>query len=87
MPDRARSWAADPDQDLAPPGPGTGASVAKRMSFERSDAGLLEHVLRADATLEATPFRDWQAGRVNCPPPPCTTGTPTAPSGHTASWY
>jgi len=35
-------------------------------AFERSDAGLLEHVLRTDATLEATPFRDWQAGRVNC---------------------
>jgi RNA polymerase sigma-70 factor (ECF subfamily) len=35
-------------------------------AFERSDAGLLEDVLRADATLEATPFRDWQAGRVRC---------------------
>jgi RNA polymerase sigma-70 factor, ECF subfamily len=35
-------------------------------AFERSDAALLEQVLRADATLEATPFRDWQAGRVNC---------------------
>ncbi|WP_232668487.1 RNA polymerase subunit sigma-70 [Pseudonocardia sp. TRM90224] len=35
-------------------------------AFERSDAGLLEQVLRADATLEATPWRDWQAGRVNC---------------------
>jgi RNA polymerase sigma-70 factor (ECF subfamily) len=35
-------------------------------AFERSDAGLLEHVLRADATLEATPFRDWQAGRETC---------------------
>jgi RNA polymerase sigma-70 factor (TIGR02960 family) len=35
-------------------------------AFQRSDAGLLEHVLRTDATLEATPFRDWQAGRVNC---------------------
>jgi hypothetical protein len=35
-------------------------------AFERSDASLLEQVLRADATLEATPFRDWQAGRVNC---------------------
>ena len=35
-------------------------------AFERSDAGLLEHVLRTDATLEATPFREWQAGRVNC---------------------
>lgn len=35
-------------------------------AFERSDAGLLEQVLRTDATLEATPFRDWVAGRVNC---------------------
>jgi RNA polymerase sigma-70 factor, ECF subfamily len=32
-------------------------------AFERSNAGLLEQVLRADATLEATPFREWQAGR------------------------
>ncbi len=35
-------------------------------AFERADAALLEQVLRTDATLEATPFRDWQAGRVNC---------------------
>ncbi|KAA0024838.1 sigma-70 family RNA polymerase sigma factor [Antrihabitans cavernicola] len=35
-------------------------------AFERSDARLLEQVLRADATLEATPFREWQAGRANC---------------------
>ena len=35
-------------------------------AFERSDAGLLEQVLRTDATLEATPFRDWQAGRAKC---------------------
>ncbi len=35
-------------------------------AFERCDAGLLEHVLRADATLEATPFREWQAGRSSC---------------------
>lgn len=35
-------------------------------AFEQSDARLLERVLRADATLEATPFRDWQAGRANC---------------------
>ena len=35
-------------------------------AFERSDANLLEQVLRADATLEATPFRDWQAGRAMC---------------------
>ncbi|MFG2001540.1 sigma-70 family RNA polymerase sigma factor [Spirillospora sp. NPDC048911] len=35
-------------------------------AFERSDARLLEQVLRTDATLEATPFRDWQAGRAMC---------------------
>ncbi|WP_410790017.1 RNA polymerase subunit sigma-70 [Kribbella sp. C-35] len=35
-------------------------------AFERSDASLLEQVLRADATLEATPFRDWQSGRTMC---------------------
>jgi RNA polymerase sigma-70 factor (ECF subfamily) len=35
-------------------------------AFERSDANLLVHVLRADATLEATTFRTWQSGRINC---------------------
>jgi RNA polymerase sigma-70 factor (TIGR02960 family) len=35
-------------------------------AFQRSDASLLISVLRADATLEATPFRDWVAGRVKC---------------------
>lgn len=35
-------------------------------AFERSDSSLLLQVLRSDATLEAPPFREWQAGRVNC---------------------
>jgi RNA polymerase sigma-70 factor (TIGR02960 family) len=35
-------------------------------AFARADASLLVEVLRADATLEATPFGDWQAGRVRC---------------------
>ncbi|WP_067691076.1 sigma-70 family RNA polymerase sigma factor [Nocardia jejuensis] len=35
-------------------------------AFENSDAALLEQVLRVDALLEATPFRDWQAGRARC---------------------
>ncbi|GAA0340538.1 RNA polymerase subunit sigma-70 [Actinoallomurus spadix] len=35
-------------------------------AFERSDPRLLEQVLRTDATLEATPFREWQAGRARC---------------------
>ncbi|MEU1722574.1 RNA polymerase subunit sigma-70 [Nonomuraea sp. NPDC005692] len=35
-------------------------------AFERSDVRLLEQVLRMDATLEATPFRDWRSGRAKC---------------------
>jgi RNA polymerase sigma-70 factor (ECF subfamily) len=35
-------------------------------AFERSDARLLEEVLRADATLEATPCREWRSGRAGC---------------------
>lgn len=35
-------------------------------AFEHSNVGLLEQVLRADATLEATPFKNWYAGRVAC---------------------
>ncbi|MBY8857072.1 RNA polymerase subunit sigma-70 [Nocardia sp. CA2R105] len=35
-------------------------------AFEHSDARMLEQVLRADATLEATPFADWQSGRRGC---------------------
>ncbi|GAB0105792.1 RNA polymerase subunit sigma-70 [Nocardia sp. JMUB6875] len=35
-------------------------------AFEHSDVSLLEQVLRADATLEATPFKNWYAGRVAC---------------------
>jgi RNA polymerase sigma-70 factor (TIGR02960 family) len=35
-------------------------------AFERADARLLEQVLRTDATLEATPFGDWQSGRAMC---------------------
>jgi RNA polymerase sigma-70 factor (TIGR02960 family) len=35
-------------------------------AFERSDAGRLEQLLRTDATLEATPFREWHAGRAMC---------------------
>jgi RNA polymerase sigma-70 factor (ECF subfamily) len=35
-------------------------------AFERSDAALLQRVLRTDATLEATPFQDWQSGQAMC---------------------
>jgi RNA polymerase sigma-70 factor (ECF subfamily) len=35
-------------------------------AFERSDASLLMKVLRTDASLESTPFRDWVVGRPTC---------------------
>ncbi|HET9934825.1 MAG TPA: RNA polymerase subunit sigma-70 [Polyangiaceae bacterium] len=35
-------------------------------AFERADASLLIDVLRSDAALEATPFRDWVVGRAKC---------------------
>ena len=35
-------------------------------AFEQADAALLEQILRADATLEATPFLEWRAGRTGC---------------------
>ncbi|MGF6888726.1 RNA polymerase sigma-70 factor (TIGR02960 family) [Nocardia sp. GAS34] len=57
----------EPDTLLEPADPRARALLDGYIAaFERSDASLLEHVLRADATLEATPFGDWQAGRVAC---------------------
>ena len=66
---RARLGERDPGSDdlLAPTDPRARALLDGYITaFERSDARLLEQVLRADATLEATPFRDWQAGRARC---------------------
>jgi RNA polymerase sigma-70 factor (ECF subfamily) len=37
-------------------------------AFEHADAAALEGLLCADATLEATPFRTWFAGRETCVP-------------------
>lgn len=56
------------DAPVPSPGPGEVRALLDGYiaAFEHSDAGLLAEVLRADATLEATPFRDWQAGRVDC---------------------
>ncbi|WP_326835760.1 RNA polymerase subunit sigma-70 [Amycolatopsis rhabdoformis] len=56
-----------PEQLLEPADPRARALLDGYITaFERSDATLLEQVLRTDATLEATPFREWQAGLVNC---------------------
>ncbi|GAA4910280.1 RNA polymerase ECF family sigma subunit [Actinomycetospora succinea] len=66
---RARLSEVDPDPEdlLEPSDPRARALLDGYMAaFEHADARLLEQVLRADATLEATPFRDWQAGRAMC---------------------
>jgi RNA polymerase sigma-70 factor (TIGR02960 family) len=66
---RARLDAVEPEPEklLEPTDPRARALLDRYIAaFERSDAGLLEEVLRSDATLEATPFRDWQAGRAMC---------------------
>jgi RNA polymerase sigma-70 factor (ECF subfamily) len=64
---RARLGERAPERLLEPTDPRARALLEGYIAaFERADARLLEQVLRADATLEATPFREWQAGRVNC---------------------
>jgi RNA polymerase sigma-70 factor (TIGR02960 family) len=66
---RARSTLGevDPDDLLEPTDQRARALLDGYITaFERSDASLLEQVLRADATLEATPFPDWQSGRTRC---------------------
>ncbi|WP_345410594.1 RNA polymerase subunit sigma-70 [Actinomycetospora chlora] len=68
---RARArWeelAPSPEDLLEPSDPRARALLEGYVAaFEHADARLLEEVLRTDATLEATPFRDWQAGRTTC---------------------
>ncbi|GAA4219580.1 RNA polymerase subunit sigma-70 [Actinocatenispora rupis] len=66
---RARLDELDPEPEtlLEPTDPRARALLDGYVAaFEHSDARLLERVLRADATLEATPFRDWQSGRATC---------------------
>src|SRR5262245_6577022 len=68
---RARARLAElepePEELLEPTDPRARELLDRYIAaFQGSDAGLLEQVLRTDATLEATPFRHWQAGRVKC---------------------
>jgi len=64
---RLDEWEPEPGELLEPTDKRARALLDGYIAaFERSDARLLEQVLRADATLEATPFRDWQAGRAMC---------------------
>jgi RNA polymerase sigma-70 factor (ECF subfamily) len=64
---RLNELGPEPGEVLEPTDPRARALLDGYIAaFERSDAGLLQQVLRADATLEATPFREWYAGRMNC---------------------
>ncbi|GAA3392331.1 sigma factor-like helix-turn-helix DNA-binding protein [Cryptosporangium minutisporangium] len=66
---RARLHELDPrpEELLEPTDPRARALLDGYIAaFERADARMLEQVLRTDATLEATPFREWQAGRTSC---------------------
>ncbi|MFG1645153.1 RNA polymerase subunit sigma-70 [Amycolatopsis sp. NPDC049252] len=66
---RARLDEREPEREqlLEPADPRARALLEGYIAaFERSDPALLEQVLRTDATLEATPFREWYAGRVRC---------------------
>ncbi|SFW91675.1 RNA polymerase, sigma subunit, ECF family [Amycolatopsis australiensis] len=64
---RLEELGPEPERPLEPSDPRARALLEDYMAaFERADARLLEQVLRKDATLEATPFRDWYAGREKC---------------------
>ncbi|MEV4313874.1 RNA polymerase subunit sigma-70 [Actinocrispum sp. NPDC049592] len=65
---RARLDDLEPEEELLEPTDERAQALLKGYiaAFERADTRLLEQVLRTDATLEATPFRDWYAGRVTC---------------------
>jgi RNA polymerase sigma-70 factor (TIGR02960 family) len=65
---RARLDEREPDEQLLDPTDQRARALLDGYiaAFERSDASLLGEVLRTDATLEATPFREWRAGRANC---------------------
>jgi RNA polymerase sigma-70 factor (ECF subfamily) len=64
---RAQLEPMDREELLEPTDPRAQELLAGYIAaFERSDANLLIQVLRADATLEATPFRDWASGRAHC---------------------
>ena len=68
---RARLHEVDPaaDQINEPSAPQARAFLDRYIAaFENADAAALERLLVQDATLEATPFRNWFAGRTTCVP-------------------
>jgi len=67
--DRLQEAAPAADQITEPTAPQARALLDQYIAaFENADAAALERLLLADATLEATPMRDWFAGRETCVP-------------------
>ena len=66
---RLKEAAPAADQITEPTAPQARALLDQYIAaFENADAAALERLLVADATLEATPLRDWFAGRQTCVP-------------------
>ena len=67
--DRLKEAAPAADQITEPAAPQARALLDQYIAaFENADAAALERLLLADATLEATPLRNWFAGRQTCVP-------------------
>ncbi|MET8156039.1 sigma-70 family RNA polymerase sigma factor [Sphaerisporangium sp. NPDC005289] len=66
---RLRDLAPAAGEIIPPTEPGARALLDQYVAaFQNADAPALERLLRRDATLEATPFKTWFAGRATCVP-------------------
>jgi RNA polymerase sigma-70 factor (ECF subfamily) len=66
---RLREVSPAPEDIAAPTEPAARTLLEQYIAaFENSDAASLERLLSRDATLEATPWRSWYAGRATCVP-------------------
>ncbi len=66
---RLREVSPSPEDITAPTEPAARSLLDQYIAaFQNSDAASLERLLSRDATLEATPFRTWFAGRSTCVP-------------------
>jgi RNA polymerase sigma-70 factor (ECF subfamily) len=68
---RARLREVSPSpQDIATPSEPAARTLLDQYiaAFQNSDAASLQRLLSRDATLEATPYRTWYAGRATCVP-------------------
>ncbi len=64
---RLAEVAPEPDDVIEPSSPEAKRLVDRYVAaFERADVALLTSVLRADATLQLPPGRDWFAGKATC---------------------